>query len=94
MVACEPLCIPFVGNKMADMKEPFFGLLLVTPLSQITFDYLTITFDIFQPNPYSHLVGYHAHIHINIYIYINSTSSINIRLTNKKISTQITVLQP
>ena len=25
VVACERLCIPFDGNKMADMEEPFLG---------------------------------------------------------------------
>ena len=65
MVACEHLCIPVDENKMADVEEPFFGYLLVTPLEQwgvdkwdtaeVTFIYLNIISAIFQPNPYSHL---------------------------------------
>ena len=42
VVSCERLCIPFDGNKMADVEEPFFGggggwgggLLSVTTLEQ------------------------------------------------------------
>ena len=30
MAMCERLCIPVYGNKMAEVKEPFFGLLSIT----------------------------------------------------------------
>ena len=52
MVACERLCIPFDGNKMADEGELIFGLLSVTAIEQqgldksdiaeVTFTYLNI----------------------------------------------------
>ena len=71
MVVCENLCIPFDGNKMSDVKEPFLGFF---PLEQwgvekwdiadVTFAYLNITSAIFQPNPCNHLAGYRAHIQI------------------------------
>ena len=34
VVSYECLCISFDENKMVDVKERFFGLLLVTPLEQ------------------------------------------------------------
>ena len=74
VVACEKLCIPFDGNKMADVEEPFLGLLSVTTLEQwgldkrditkVTFTYLNIKSANFQWDPYSHLAGYCTHINI------------------------------
>ena len=48
----RPTSIPFDENKMANVEEPFLGLLLVTPLeqwgvekwdiAQVTFSYLNV----------------------------------------------------
>ena len=81
MVVCEHLCILFDKNKMVDIEEPFFGLLLVTPLEQwgvdkldlvqVTLRYLKVILPIFNQILVAiWQVIAHMHTHTQRYKYI------------------------